>query len=328
MLLSLVFPIAVLGGSLEGYGPTLFDMSLSTDIPIKELTGYSTNHFKERENKGFGDLSLVDFNLETEDSFDRNKLPGIVWDLLDSSHGTVVALQSIRKGEADALSIKTLGHYEVLNLSEGSSNVLEAPITYLPIIFDTLVLNHKKSGYVRDPENNKIIYASWAIFEHKRTQRWFTVVNVDMYSAYAEKTDVQMANILEDMNKEHTVDTNPVFFMGRINALSDKLKKVIDDEYVNPLDVDLNAKEGLRFTMRTSPDISSNLQRDFVLIRDATSRVVKVNYARILRKEIPTLHYPIHAIVSFETGDKKAEPAAAAPPAPASTKAAATPPAA
>ncbi|KMV65816.1 hypothetical protein M970_070880 [Encephalitozoon cuniculi EcunIII-L] len=311
MLLSLIFPIAVLGEKFDGYGPTAFDVSLSPDIPLGELTGYGKKHFKERENKGFGDLSLVDFNMETEDSFDRSKLVDIGWDLLDSSHGTVMTVQSIRKGEADALSMKVLGHYEVLNLSEGSSNVQEAPITYLPIVFDTLVLDHKKSGCIRDPENDKIIYASWAMFEHKKTKRWFTVVNVDMYSAYSEKTDVQMASILKDMSKEHTIDSNPVFFMGRINAVSDKLQKVIDDKYTNPLDVDRNAKEAPRFTMKNLPDILGNFQRDFVLVRDAASQMVRVNYARILRRGIPTLHYPIHAIVSFETGDKQLTPPAA-----------------
>ncbi|AFN83338.1 hypothetical protein EROM_070870 [Encephalitozoon romaleae SJ-2008] len=310
MLLSLVFPVMVLGEKFDGYGPTAFDVSLSPDIPIEELTGYGTKHTKERGNKGFGDLSLVDFNMETEDSFDRNKLVDIAWNILDSSHGTVMAMQSIRKGEADALSIKTLGHYEMLNLSEGSSNVQEAPITYLPIVFDTLVLDHKKSGYVRDPENSKIIYASWAIFEHKKTKRWFTVVNVDMYSAFSEKTDVEMANLLEDMNKEHTVESNPVFFMGRINAISEKLQKVIDDKYTNPLDADKNAKEGPRFTMKNLPDILGNFQRDFVLVRDATSQVVKINYARILRKGISTLHYPIHVIASFGGSQNSTPPAA------------------
>ncbi|ADM11850.1 uncharacterized protein Eint_070870 [Encephalitozoon intestinalis ATCC 50506] len=311
MLLSLIFPLVVLGEKFDGYGPTAFDISLSPEIPLEELTGYGTKHAKERKNKGFGDLSLVDFNMETEDSFDRNKLVEIAWNVLDSSHGTIMTMQSIRKGEIDALSIRALGHYEVLNSSEGSYNVQEAPITYLPIVFDTLVLDHKKSGYVRNPENNKIIYASWAIFEHKRTKRWFTVVNVDMYSAYSEKTDVQMANILEDMNREHTVDSNPVFFMGHINAISDRLQKVIEDKYINPLDVDRNAKEGPKFTMKNLPDILGNFQRDFVLVRDASSKVVRVNYARILRKGLPTLHYPIHAIVSFEAGDQHRTPSAA-----------------
>ncbi|KAG5859176.1 hypothetical protein KMI_08g13130 [Encephalitozoon hellem] len=301
----------VLGAKFDGYGPTKFDVSLSPDIPEEDLTGYITNHDKERKNKGFGDLSLVDFNMEAEDSYDRNKMIDVAREVLSSSHATVMAIQYIRKGEAERLlDMKALGHYEMLNLSEGSFNVQEAPITYLPIIFDTRVLDHKKSGYIRDPENNKIIYASWAIFEHKATKRWFTVINVDMYSAFSEKTDIEAANLLEDIKKEHAVDSNPVFFMGHINAISNNLQKVIDDRYINPLDVDRNAKEGPRFTMRNLPDILGNFQRDHLLIRDPTSQVVKVNYARILRKGIFTLHYPVHVIASFG-GSQSATPPAA-----------------
>jgi len=304
MILSLLLPIVIaLEGEFNGYGPTKFDDSLSPKTPRDDLHGYASNHDKQRGNRGFGDLSLIDFNMETNDGFDRNILVNTVWEVLDSSHASIMTLQSARKDEIALLSTKGLSHYGVLNKAEGSIDVLTGSSVYLPIFYDTKVLKFQKNGYYRSPNEKKIIYATWAVFEHKETKKWFTVINLDLYSAFSDVTDIQMMNILADIKKEHGIDGNPIIFVGNINAISEKLQKVIDDGYVNPLDIDLNAKESPRFTMRIPVDISNNHQRDFVLIRDTKSHGIRVNYARILRRDIPTSHYPIHVILSFEKND-------------------------
>lgn len=311
MILSLLFPILAIGRGLEGlekggdevrYGPTAFD-DLLGGAPPGDLGGYTTNHDKKRANKGFGHLSLVDYNMETDDDFNREHLIDAVWDVVDSAHPTILALQSVKRRELDVLVTKSLGHYGAVNKTDGSIDMLSSAMTYLPIFYDTKVLKLMKSGYYHDPREKKIIYASWAVFEHKETKRWFTIINLDLFSAFADNTDVQMMNILADVKKEHIVDSNPIFFMGNINAISPKLQKVFDDEYVNPLDTDLNAKDSPKFTMRIPVDISNNHQRDFIFIRDA-SHSIKVNYARILRKDILTSHYPIHGIFTFVGGGK------------------------
>lgn len=296
-MMMMLFSIGVLG--FTGYGPSKYDTSAGS-TPIAEVTGFGPNHYKERAMKGFGDLSLVDYNLEVDNNFNRDILAEVVWQVLDSTHASVMSLQSIRRNEIAALKTRGLGHYEILNWDKGSVNVLGGPLSYLPILFDTISLDRKGNGYINEPGNEQVIYGSWASFEHKDTKRWFTVVNMDIYSPFSKKTDVEVANILRDLRKEHTVDNNPVIFMGDINSISNKLQKVIDDKYVNPLDVDLNAKESPRFTMKNPSDIFNNTERDFTLIRDTASHVVKVNYARILRGGISTFHYPIHVIVTFE----------------------------
>lgn len=299
----------MLGLEPTTYGPTRFDDFLNEKTPREDLYGYASKHDKQRGNKGFGDLSLVDFNMEADDNFDRDILVSTVWEVLDSSHVSVLTLQSARKREIDILSTKGLGHYGVVNKADGSTDVLTSSITYLPIFYDTKTLKLQKSGYYHDPKESKIIYATWAMFEHKPTQRWFTVINLDLYSAFSGTTDIQMMNILADVKKEHMVDSNPIFFMGNINAISPKLQKVFDDEYINPLNVDLNAKDSPKFTMRIPVDISNNHERDFLLVRDTKSRGIQVNYARVLRKDISTSHYPVHVILSFDknTGDSKKE---------------------
>lgn len=314
-MLSLLLPMFVLGEEFNGFGPTRFDGSLSIETPRGDLHGYAAKHDKQRSNKGFGDLSLVDFNMEADDNFSPETMVDTVWEVLDSAHASVMTVQYAKKRELDALTTKLLGHYGVLNKTEGSIDSLTGISSYLPIFYDTKILKTKNSGFFRDPKHPKIIYASWAMFEHKATQRIFTVVNLDLYRAFSESTDIQMMNILASIKKDAVVDGNPIFFMGNINAVDDKLQKLFDDEYVNPLDEDLNAKDSPRFTMRIPVDISNNHQRDFLLIRDKKTQAIKVNYARVLRKDITTSHYPVHAILSFDPAT--APPKSSVAPAPA-----------
>lgn len=296
MVLSLLLPILV----LCEYGPTRFDSLLSTKTPEDDLQEYGLDHDRVRKNRGFGDLSLVDFNMEADDNFDREALTNMVWEVLDSAHPSVMTLQYAKKKEVDTLSTKGLGHYGVSNKAEGSTDVLNSTKSYLPILYDTKMLKLQKSGYFHDPKEKTVIYATWATFEHSKTGRWFTVINLDLYSAFADNTDIQMMNILTDVRKEHVIDSNPIFFMGNINAISPKLQKVFDDEYINALNADLNAKDSPRFTMRIPVDISNNHERDFILIRDTKARGIQVNYARVLRKNMQSSHYPVHVILSFD----------------------------
>ncbi|KAH9411128.1 hypothetical protein HK407_08g12720 [Ordospora pajunii] len=288
-----------LGSKIEGFGPTAFDNLLSPSVPISDLTGYVGDHNHKRSHEGFGNLSLVEFNMEAEGTSDRNALVDVAWKLLDSSHASVMTLQAIRKSEVDALGTKVLGHYGILNADEGSIDIKEGPTAYLPIVFDTQYVKPRANGYYRNPEQSKIIYASWAVFEEIATKKWFTVINLDLYNAYEEKIEVEMANILRDIRQDLTISTKPVFFMGRINVVSDRLKRVIEEGYTNPLDKDINAKNEERFTMKNRSDMITNQQRDYILISDRNKNVKTVNYARVLRVGIPGLNYPIHTIVSL-----------------------------
>ncbi|KAM0672177.1 hypothetical protein CWI42_080900 [Ordospora colligata] len=295
-----------LSSNIEGFGPSKFDSLLSPSIPMSDLKGYANDHNHKRDHKGFGNLSIISFNMESATDSSRDGLQDFVLGLLDSSHPSVMTLQSIRKKEIDALSTKLLGHYGILNDDQGSINVLESPKLYLPIIYDTQHVRKISNGYYRNPEQSKIIYASWAVFETLATKQWFTVINLDLYNAYEEKIDVKMANILRDIHVDPTISARPVFYMGRINVASDRLKQVIENNYINPLDKDINSKNEERFTMINPSDIQTDHQRDYILISEkkqndpnAIHNVKTIHYARILRLGIPGLNYPIHTIVSL-----------------------------
>jgi hypothetical protein len=280
------------------YGPSYFDGRLDPKARADVETGFLKDHNRKRSFEGFGDLSLVTYSMETSNDLQKSRQEMFLKKLLESTHATALTLQSVKKSTLDMITSGTLGHYGVVHNKEGSRDIITAAVTYLPIIYDTYILNLEDSGMFRPVGDGKLAYASWARFRYKNSAAGFTIINLDLFSASKDTVEKQLLNIISDIRNDSTVASAPVFLMGVLNSVSARVEKLMDTQIHNVLKFDTHSRDAPLYTFRISGDIINNTERDYILLRDFNNRVA-VNYASILRESVVGPHYPIHAIVSF-----------------------------
>lgn len=291
--------LLMLSCTLCKYFPSKYDPK-AYDSEIMRASGYIKDHQKKIKYKEFGDLSLLTLNMQHNTDLEVPIHKKFMLDLIDSTHPTIFALQDVASSIVRDLPRRLGMHYLAVNIDKGMVDMITSAVTYLPILYDTRVLKLKKSGYFTGSGGSKQVYGSWAKFAHKATGRLFTVINIDLYSAFKSVVDAEMANIINDIQTERSVDTNPVIIMGTINSLSEKLEEVFKDSLQNVLEKDKNNKGESKATFLLDSDFINDIERDYIILRDRKQEMI-VNLARILnRRTIAGHHYPVHAILTFK----------------------------
>ncbi|EJW02563.1 hypothetical protein EDEG_03031 [Edhazardia aedis USNM 41457] len=314
----------------------LYSASKYDPLAKNSTTGYFQNHNVPTEVDLFGDISVVSFNMFTEEIKDTD-VQAVV-DLINNTHPTILSLQGVRKPTLDDISrrLRVFGHYGIVNYENGSRDAITGDMIYLPIIYDSRIVKIKKSDYITTSGKKQSLYASYALITDERLSGdsekkgddilgadvSYVVVNADLYSSFPEMVSAMFFNIISDI-ADAKLNTKPIFFTGNMGITPDLVKDMMKISYKNLIDVDSNNKTLMKTTDHTNGN-DDNIQRDFILLRDvsyedgigmklskgkeekALEPVFKLNYARILNKFTSMNRYPVHAILSLKQAlDKK-----------------------
>lgn len=274
---------------------------------IKTISGFFRDHDHKGDSsfKRFGDISIITLNLFRDIVADYETLQSAenIRTLLDEAHPTFLCLQGIDDSLLTRINGKLSdhNHYQMATFDKYDVEMLSGQRNYLPIIYDSNLVSVHRSGYFETEQPHQMRYGSFIEVKDRRKKSErisFTVINVDMYSSFNEVVSAQFSNIISDINGFKEVEALPVFVVGGMGTMPPNVHEMMKT-YKNSIEVDANNRDIPKTTVHAGSQ-DDNVQRDFILLRDANS-IFDLNYARILREFLASDHYPVHAIYSYKT---------------------------
>lgn len=260
--------------------------------------GFLKNHNAPTSPDSFGDISLITLNAHIDKDTLEEKQKSHIIELFNTHHPTVFAIQTVSKELMEYISNGVRPHYSISATDFKNIDLRTRKEEYKPIFYDANVLEVITVKAFKGSSKNEH-YATFSIFRHKETQSIFTIVNMDLFSADSKAIDTQVFNILANIEKTPYKDS-PIFLMGTINVMSNKLRRAINSRYDNLIVRDFNNRALSKNTFHYHGFMNDGVQRDFIFFRDS-AKSLKLNYSRILEafdKE-SFEHYPIYSILSF-----------------------------
>ncbi|KAM0676503.1 hypothetical protein GVAV_000472 [Gurleya vavrai] len=191
------------------------------------------------------------------------------------------------------------------NIQKYNTDLITGQRDYMPIIFDTTLVKSMNAGYFETDNKKKMVYGSFLEVRDFRKEHdyvSYTIINVDMYSSFADVISAEFSNVVSDISSFKEVSDRPVFMVGGIGTMPTNIKELIKTVYINSIEEDVNNKDIPKTTVHAGGQ-DDGVQRDFILLRDAKGEFV-LNYSRIMRRFSASDHYPVHAIYSFGKGNK------------------------
>lgn len=300
--------------------PLFYNSILANNLPISAYDSKAAD-FKEEivKNKGFitnfngpvygpqmGDLSMLTFNLYTENVVvsNLNALTSEVSSTIDQAKPTFVAIQAMEKSQMLNLKNILSPSYDMIGEEYVNTDLRRGREEYRPMFYAKSMYELLKSGEFAPASHPNHSYATFGVFRNKKqSDKIFTVVNVDLYSADSTYIQEQLYNIVKHVESS-PYSAYPVFVAGMINEQTTNVKKLIQSTFKNGLTQDVNNKYLQRTTYHHTDMLNDNVQRDFILLKDE-HKMFRVNYARILSlfEKKRMLHFPVHHIYSYNASD-------------------------
>lgn len=162
---------------------------------------------------------------------------------------------------------------------------------YIPVFYDKSLLQGVQSIGIK---TGSLTHSCMAVFSSKFTNKYFSVVNLDLYSANETTTDVQFSKILKV-----TMDSDfykfPIFITGTINAISYNLNRLMHTTFRNIYDLDIGNVGLNKSTFHNHGKINDGVQRDFILLKNQPGYFFDL-HSRILSHfpEDNLDHYPVY----------------------------------
>jgi hypothetical protein len=278
---------------------------------VGSLSGFLDSHDPPDRSpslESFGDISLFNINLYREILKEKEIYTDAkaVRKILDEAHPTFLAMQGVSEQLLREIErkIKNHPHYAIVNNDRSSKDLRKGFNLYLPIIYDTTLVKVRKNDYFEKKGDSQVIYASYAMIEdvrYKKDATAYTIINMDLLSAFKDNVSAEFMNIALDINGSKEVSSHPVFILGGMGALPPDVKKLMSGSYSNLIKLDKNNEGRSEATMHDANLVpTDDVQKDFIIMKDQGGIFV-LNYARILKRYVLGSRYPIHAILSFKT---------------------------
>lgn len=274
----------------------------------EHASGFLDSHSAESPKNGFGDVSIMTYNIYTSTPVEKNQEETIndIFKLLDEHHPTFLLLQGVSQLALDRLIkyFETSVHYKIALVDRYDRDMLTGFTYYLPIVYDSALVEIVKEGYFDTTDKVPHIYADYIEVLDKRMDDEFsyTVVNIDLFSTFNDIVRAEFFNIVMDARTSN-VGMKPILMGGSMNTMPGDVKRMLEISLKNLIDQDPNNKSLKKTTMHENGN-DDGQQRDFLMMRDYHGKFV-VNYARILNKFEKGERYPVYGILSFIADVKK-----------------------
>lgn len=293
--------------TLDGmYHPTIWDPILRTKRfanvykKVAGMRNYLKQHKVLKSKNRFGNISIMTFNLYCMENVEANNnaMVQAVKDFLDRGHPTFLVLQSVRRRVMDDIKSYLGNHYAMENTERSNRDSITGAMLFNPIIYDTKLIKILKSGYLEN--NNGEVYGSYirVVDLRKKGKSLYTVINVDMYSTFKDVVKSEVSSLTGDIIDDQETSNHPVIIAGTINSMPDLLSNILNNQYINLIDMDKNNKNIYKTTVHMKGENNDGIQRDFIILRD-NKKEMDLNYARILSTVYISEHFPVHAILGF-----------------------------
>lgn len=285
--------------SFRLFAPSIYDFRVDPEEKTYEsYRGFLKRHFYIPDKNHFGELSLMSLNTHIDRDTLEKKQEEDIMRLIDLHHPSIFSLQGLSLTEYESLQLSIDDHYENGCKNALFSEVWTNKVEILPIFYDKYSLVKIRDYVFQPKEYEKQAYGCIAVFYSKLTEQMFSVINIDLPSTDENLVNAEVYNILEHLEGSDIKDY-PVFVTGTINKLSEKLKKLMDINFINLNREDRNNIGLNKTTFHRHGKTSDNIQRDFILLRDKDKKF-KLNYSRTLSR-LPKdnfEHFPNFAILS------------------------------
>ncbi|KAK1348912.1 hypothetical protein CWI37_0425p0030 [Hamiltosporidium tvaerminnensis] len=292
------------------WDPVVANPEYKVKNDILSLQGfYESHNVPSIHVKTYGDLNLLTVNIY-RDIIEKHRNITLKQELkamIDHIHPTIFTIQGVDEEILSELGPMANSHYKIVNNDRSTGDFNSGKRLFLPIIYDSVMLELKDHDYFYTTGETKNIYASFAIFKNLReSSSEITAINLDLVSSYKEVNFAYLSNIINDIIHDPRVNNDIVFLMGGIGAVNKDITELLKKEYENLVDLDKNNINLSHTTVHANLVQDDDIQRDFIILRDK-KREMELNYARIL-KEANFLgdHFPVNAILSFtgQVGNK------------------------
>lgn len=291
--------------SFKLFAPSPYDFRVDPEERVYEgYFGFLKKHFYVPDSNHFGELSMMSLNAHIDRDTLEKKQQESLMGLIDLHHPSIFSIQGLSQGEFDSLKPVIDHHYETACKDALFSEVWTNKIEVLPILYDRYAIVKIRDYVFQPKEYEKQAYGCLGVFYSKLTEQIFSVVNVDLPSTDENLVNAEFYNILEHLESSDVKDY-PIFVTGTINKLSDKLKKLMDTNFINLNAIDKNNIGLNKTTFHRHGHVNDNIQRDFILLKD-TAKKFKLNYSRTLSRypKDNFEHFANFSIVSRTPVDK------------------------
>lgn len=285
--------------SFRLFAPSMYDFRVDPEERVYEgYFGFLKRHFYVPDGNHFGELSLMSLNAHIDRDTLEKKQQDSILGLIDLHHPSIFALQGLSQSEYDSLTPIISEHYDFACKDALFSEVWTNKIETLPILYDKYSLVKIRDYVFQPKEYERQAYGCIGVFYSKLSEQIFSVINIDLPSTDENLVNIEIYNILEHLENSDIRDF-PVFMTGTINRLSDKLKKLMDTNFINLHTLDRNNIGLNKTTFHRHGHVNDNIQRDFILLKDK-SKKFKLNYSRTLSRypKDNFEHFPNFAILS------------------------------
>lgn len=237
------------------------------------------------------ELNLLSLNVHVNrDTLESQQVREIKKLTIDTEFN-ILALQSASGSLMESLENELKDKYNVACKKSESTDIRFNKKEYLPIFFDKTFYVVEENP-VSDSFQN---FGCLVTFMNKINHKFITIMNIDMYSSKEEKTGKQFYLLLKRFYSTKFYKY-PVFIAGTINNTTEELRMLINEYYLNLVEMDKEHSGVTKTTYHEHGTLQDNIQRDYILMNDEHGEY-EFNSAKILNDmdKIPFGHYGIKA---------------------------------
>ncbi|KAF7689900.1 hypothetical protein CDIK_2776 [Cucumispora dikerogammari] len=291
---------------------TTTELDLTTILEDKEkLKDLYNKHNQFTSELSYGDFRIISWTAEGKElKQDVDDLIENIESLLEISHPTIISLQAIKSRILEELKqniIEKKLHYTVILDDISSINSKNGGKSFVPIIFDNLILKLKESGFLNQSDKTGPTI-SYAIFDYllpapstspnNLTNKTFAVINMDLFQSDPKIVNVKYFTMLQKIKTHKSLSKiSSLFLMGGIGNADKHIKNSLK-EYTDLIDRDVNNQNLSNTTVHGGNNNNDNIKRHYILLKD-TDRVFQLNTARILSGLKVGFNYPLEVTMSF-----------------------------
>jgi len=294
-----------------GYFPSMYDPLVTSKHPdlFRGTKGFIKNHnnkkMKVPQKHLFGSLSLLSFNLYTENDIDLPKITSALANLIDTHHPSIIAFQNIDPDNLKTFEERLAPHYMVVNGEESCRKELRTNDTKcFPIFYDKEILDELSKDLIAIKiRKYHYVFGTYVFLQKKDTGEKFIVTNTDIFSTQTWMIKKVVASAMKAIRLAKNQDIPLLMAMVMEHRDSEIEGKVLN-KFKNAVDQDslTSIKKLSRNTLMNNNFKSK--ETDMIIYRNGTKHSVGLNSARVLSKfkEDGFHHYPIYMIFHLKKG--------------------------